>query len=216
MAAAFCCQARRVGGVVRDRPEGGDRPGGAGGGGVLADAAPAVVHDCGELGEEPASFGIIGLGNLGGPRGGGERDEIAVAAADAGVDHGGDVAGAGQVPLGDCPGEDLARVQARELGGAQRAVQPLLRVAALLAGSRGERGLEQGAVAPLAGGGGLGGPHRVQDGQVVGVGQGLLPCLGRGLPGAVAAGDDLGEHAHRAGRPGVVRVGRDGTARLRR
>ena len=124
-----CCQARRAAGSSGDRAEGGDRPGEAAGGGVLADAAPAVVHDGGELGEEPAAFGVIGLGNLGGPRGGRERDEVAVAAADAGVDHGGDVTGAGQVPFGDCPGQDLARVQARELGGAQRAVQPLLLVA---------------------------------------------------------------------------------------
>jgi len=100
-----------------------------------------------------------------------------VAAADAGVDHGGDVTGAGQVSFGDRRGQDLARVQARELGSAQRPVQPPLLVAVLLAGSRGERGLEQRAVAPLAGGRGLGVQHHVQDGEVIGVGQGLPPCL---------------------------------------
>jgi hypothetical protein len=89
---------------------------------VLADAAPAVVHGGGELDEEPAASGVIGLGNLGGPGGGRERGQVAVAAADAGVDHGGGVTHAHQVPLGDGPGEDLGRVQAGELGGAQRAV----------------------------------------------------------------------------------------------
>ena len=129
-----------------------------------------------------------------------------MAAADTGVDHGGDVTGAGQVPLGDGPCQDLARVQARELGGAQRPGQPLLRVAVQLAGSRGERRLEQRAVAPFAGGRGLGCPHRVQDGQVVGVGQGLPPRLRRGLRGPVAAGDHLRENAYGAGRLWVVRV----------
>ena len=125
------------GGVVRGRPERSDRPRQGAGGGVLTDAAPAVVHGGGELDEEPAASGVTGLGNLGGPGRGGERDQMPVAAADAGVDHGGDVTGAGQVPFGDGPGQDLARVQARELGGAQRPVQPLLLVAVLLAGSRG-------------------------------------------------------------------------------
>jgi hypothetical protein len=41
-------------------------------------------------------------------------------------------------------------------------------------------GQEQVPVALLAGRGGLGGPDRVQDGQVIGVGQGLLPGLGGG------------------------------------
>jgi hypothetical protein len=195
-------------GVVRDRPEGGDRPRRAGGGGVLADPAPPVVHYCGELGEETPSFGIIGLWNPGRPERGGERDEIAMAAADAGVDHGGDVTGAGQVPPGHGLGQDLARVQACQFGGVQGAVQPLFRVAVVPAGSRRQGGLEEGAVAPFAGRGGLGGPHRVQDGQVVGVGQGLPAALGRGLPGAVAAGGDLREHAYRAGCPWVVPVAR--------
>ncbi len=143
------------GGVVRDRAEGGDRPREAAGGGVLADAAPTVVHDRGELGEEAAAFGVTGCWDLGGPRGGRERDEV-VAAADAGVDHGGDVPGADQVPLGDGLGEDLARVQAREFGGAQRAVQPLLLMTGLLRlGPGRERGLQQGAVPLLADGRGL-------------------------------------------------------------
>ena len=127
------------------------------------------------------------------------RGEVAVAAADAGVDHGGDVAGAGQVLLGDGPGQDLAWVQARELGRAQRPVQPLLLVAGLAGVSGRQRRLQQGAVALFADGRGLGGPDRVQDGEVVGVGQGLPPCLRCGLLGAVAVGDDLGEHAHRVG-----------------
>jgi hypothetical protein len=46
------------------------------------------------------------------------------------------------------------------------------------------------------GGDGLGGPNRVQAGQVVGVGQGLVPFLGGRELLAVAA-QDLGEHAQR-------------------
>ena len=48
-------------------------------------------------------------------------------------------------------------------------------------------------VALVAGGGGLGGPDRVQQGEVVGVGQGLVSCLGGGVLLAVAvqhAGQD--------------------------
>jgi len=73
--------------------------------------------------------------------------------------------------------------------------------------------LEQGLVPLLTDGHGLGGPHGVQDGQVVGVAQRLPPSLGRGLPGPVAAGDDLGEHAHRAGRPGIDLVDLVGVSR---
>jgi hypothetical protein len=45
---------------------------------------------------------------------------------------------------------------------------------------RPQAGHQKVPVLLLAGRGGLGGPDRVQDGQVVGVGQGLLPGLGRG------------------------------------
>jgi hypothetical protein len=75
---------------------------------VLADTLPAAVHDMGEIGEEARPFWIIGLGNLGGPGGGGERGEAAVAEADAGAGHGGDVTGAGQVP----PWRDSSRRRA--------------------------------------------------------------------------------------------------------
>ena len=125
----FLLPGQARGGFVRDRAEGGDRPGKAAGGGVLADAASAVVHGGGKLGEEPVAFGVGGVGDLCGPSGGGERGEVAVAVADAGVDRGGDVADASQVAAGDRAGQDLAGVQARELGGAQGAVQPLLPVA---------------------------------------------------------------------------------------
>ena len=95
----FLLPGQARGGGVRDRTEGGDRPRKAAGGGVLADAASAVVHGGGKLGEEPAAFGVCGLWHLCGPGGGGEWGEVAVAVADAGVDRGGDVADAGQVPL---------------------------------------------------------------------------------------------------------------------
>ena len=66
-----------------------------------------------------------------------------------------------------------------------------------------ERGHDQVAVAVVAGGAGFGGPDRVQDGQVVGVGQVALPDRGRGQLGAVAA-QDVGEHGDRLApvRPG--------------
>ena len=64
--------------------------------------------------------------------------------ADASVDHGGEIPGADQAPLGDRPGQDLAWVQARELGGPQRTVQPLLLMTGLLRlGPGRERRLEQ-------------------------------------------------------------------------
>ena len=98
--------------------------------------------------------------------------------ADPGVDDGGHVAGAGQVPLADRVGQDLAGVQAGQFGGAQGPPQPLGLVAGLAAVAGRQGGQQQVPVALLAGGGGLGGPDRVQHGQVVGVGQSLLPGLG--------------------------------------
>jgi len=59
-----------------------------------------------------------------------------------------------------------------------------------------ERGREELCVPLLAGGGGLGGPDSVQDGQVVGIGQCTLPGLGRRLLLAVSV-QDLGEHPKR-------------------
>ena len=132
-------------------------------------------------------------GELRGPRAGRERDQGAEAVAEAGVDDGGDVAGSGQVPLADRGGQDLAGVQPGEFGGAQGAPEPSGLVAGLGAVA-GREGLgEQVGVALVAGGGGLGGPDRVQQGQVVGVGQGLVSGLGGGVLLAVAfqhAGQD--------------------------
>ena len=59
---------------------------------------------------------------------------------------------------------------------------------------------EQVAVALVPGGGGLGGPDRVQQGQVVGVGQGLVAGLGGGEQLAVAV-QHAGQHGERL--PGV-------------
>ena len=53
--------------------------------------------------------------------------------ADPGVDDGGHVAGAGQVPLADRGGEDLRGVQPGEFGGAHRPPQPFGLVARLAA-----------------------------------------------------------------------------------
>jgi hypothetical protein len=75
--------------------------------GVLADPLLAGVHQRGDLPGVRAALGVGGAGELRGPRGGRQRDERAGAAADPGVDDGGDVAGAGQVPLADRVGENL-------------------------------------------------------------------------------------------------------------
>ena len=53
----------------------------------------------------------------------------------------------------------------------------------------------------FAGRGGLGGPDGVQDGQVVGVGEGLVSCLGGRVLLAVVV-QHRGEHAERGGRRG--------------
>ena len=49
---------------------------------------------------------------------------------------------------------------------------------------------------------------------MVGVGQGLPPGLGCGLPGPVPARDDLGQDAGRARRPRVVLAGQIGAVDL--
>ena len=59
-----------------------------------------------------------------------------------------------------------------------------------------QAGHEQVVVALLAGGGGLGGPDRVQDRQVVGVGQGLVAGLGGGQQLAVTV-QHAGQHGER-------------------
>ena len=101
-------------------------------------------------------------------------------------------------------GQDLAGVQAGQFGAAQGAPQPPGLVARLAAVFGGQGGQEQVAVALLAGGGGLGGPDRVQHGQVVGVGESLLAGLGSRELLAVAV-QHAGQHAQRRtrrGRPG--------------
>jgi hypothetical protein len=87
-------------------------------------------------------------------------------------------AGPGQVPLADRLGQDLPGVQAGQLGAAQDAPQPPALVARLAAVSGRQGGQEQVAVALLGGGGRLGGPDRVQHGQVAGIGKSLLARLG--------------------------------------
>ena len=63
-----------------------------------------------------------------------------------------------------------------------------------LAAVAGREGLHEQVLVPLvAGGGGLGGPDRVQQGQVVRVGQGLVPGLGGGQQLAVAV-QHAGQH----------------------
>ena len=139
-----------------------------------------------------------------------ERDQAAEPVPDPGVDDAGHVAGAGQVPFGDGVGEDLPGVQAGQFGAAQGAPQPPGLVARPAAVFGGQGGQEQVAVALLAGGGGLGGPDRVQHGQVVGVGESLLAGLGRRELLAVAV-QHAGQHAQRRARRGRL-GGRGGNA----
>ena len=166
------------------RAERGDGPGGRGLGGVLAEPLLAVVHHGGDLRQVRPVLEVGQLGHSFGPktlRGSSEwtRGRIRVLS--------GDVPGAGQVPGGDCRADDLGWVQAGEFGGVQGAEQPSGLVGERLAAAGRERGRDELAVAVVAGGLGFGGPDRVQDGEVVGVGQVTLPDYGGGQLGAVAA-----------------------------
>ena len=183
-----------------------DRPGRGVLGGVLADAVLARVHHRGDLGGERAALGVGDGGDLGRPRARRGRDEGAGPVPEPGVDDGGQVAGPGQVPLADRGGQDLAGVQAGQFGGAQGPPQPPGLVAGLSPVLRRQVGREQVPVVLLAGRGGLVGPDRVQDRQVIGVGQGPLPGLGRGgLPG----------HLVPALRPALPSASWSGPPRLR-
>ena len=95
----------------------------------------------------------------------------------------------------------VAGLQACQFGGAQGAPQPLGLVAgwSAVAGRQGVHQLV--AVGLVPGRGGLGGPDRVQDGQVVGVGQGLAAGLGGGVLLAVAV-QHAGQHGQRVRRGG--------------
>jgi hypothetical protein len=139
-------------------------------GGVLADAVLAGVHQRGDLSDVSAALGVGDLGDLYGERAGQARDQGAEPIAEAGVDDGGQVAGAGQGPFADRGGQDLPGVQSGQFGGAQRPPQPFRLVAGLAAVAGRQDAVQQVPVLLVAGRGGLGGPDRVQDGQVVGVG----------------------------------------------
>ena len=106
------------------RAERGDRPGGPGLGGVLAQALGAVVHHGGDLGQVGLPCGVRQPGDAAGPgalRLGQQRVD---ARADPGVQDGGDVPGSGQVAGGDGGADDLGGVQAGQFGAPQRAEQP--------------------------------------------------------------------------------------------
>ena len=196
MAAARCCQPSRSSGWAGTGPSAAVAQAGGWLGGVLADPVRAGVHQRGDLGDVRAAFGVGDRRDLLGPRPGRERDQRAEAVAEAGVEDGGDVAGSGQVPFGDRVGQGPGGVQAGQFGGAQGAPQPLRLVAGFpaVAGRQGVH--EQVAVPLVPGRGGLGGPDRVQDGQVVDVGQGLVAGLGGGLLLAVAV-QHAGQHGQR-------------------
>ena len=98
--------------VGRDRAEGRNRPGGRRLGGVLAQAASAVVHHGGDLGHVGAAVRVGQAGCSSGPgalRLGKNRVD---SPADAGVEDSGDVAGSGQIAGGDGGADDLGGIQA--------------------------------------------------------------------------------------------------------
>ena len=165
-------------------------------GGVLADPVLAGVHQHGDLGNVGQAFGVGEGGDAREPRAGRDRDQQAETVAEAGVQDGGDVTGSGQVPFGDRISQDAGGVQVGQFGGAQRPPQPLRLVAGLFAVAGRQRAHQQVAVALVAGGGGLGDPDRVQAGQVVGVGQGLVAGLCGGALLAVAV-QYPGQHGQR-------------------
>ena len=107
--------------ILGYRAEGAGGPGQGVLGGVLADPVLAGIHQRGDLFGVGATVRVGDGGDLRGPRPGRQRDDGAEAVADPGVDDGGDVAGAGQVPFGDGLGQDAGRVQAGQFGGAQGA-----------------------------------------------------------------------------------------------
>ncbi len=107
------CRARRY------RSEGGDGPGQCVLGGVLADPVLALVHQLADPRGVCPALRVRDLGDLLGPRPGRERDQAGVAVADPGVNHGGDVACAGQVPFGGGDAEHSGRVETGQFGGAQ-------------------------------------------------------------------------------------------------
>jgi hypothetical protein len=168
---------------------------------VLADPVRAGVHQRGDLGDVRSAPGVGEGGDPLRPRPRRKRDHDAEPVPDAGVEDGGDVAGSGQVPFGDRVGEDTAGVQAGQFGAAQGPPQP----PGLVAGRppvAGRQGVHQPvAVDLIPGRGGFGGPDRVQDGQVVGVGQGLVAGLVGGVLLAVAV-QHAGQHGDRVRRGG--------------
>ena len=123
---------------------------------------------------------------------------------DAGVQDGGDVMGSGQIPFSDRVGQDSGGIEAGQFGAAQGAPQPLRLVAGRPAVAGRQDGHQPGAVGLVPDGGGLGGPDRVQDGQVVGVGQGLAAGLGGGVLLAVAV-QHAAQHSERVRRGGWAR-----------
>jgi hypothetical protein len=168
---------------------------------VLADSVLAGVHQRGDLGHVRLAFGVGESWDSRGPRAGRERNQGAEAVTETVVEDGGDVAGSGQVPVGDRVGQDTGGVQAGQFGGAQGPPQPPGLVIGLpaVAGRQGVH--EQVAVALIPGGGGLGSPDRVQQGQVVRFGLGLVAGLSGGALLAVAARHP-GQHGQRVPRRG--------------
>ena len=189
--------------VRGDRTQGGGRPGELMLGGVLADPVLAGVHQRGDLGQVRAACGVGDGGDLGRPRARRGRDDGAGPVPEPGVDDGGHVAGPGQVPLADRGGQHLPGVQPGQLRRAQGPPQPPGLVARLSPVFRRQAGQEQIPVVLLAGRGDLVGPDRVQDRQVISVGQGTFPGLGRGQLLAISV-QHAGQHCERV--PGLGRL----------
>ena len=180
---------------------------------MLADPVLPGVHQSGDLGEAGAAFGVGDGGGLDRPWPSGSWDECAGPVPDAGDDNGGQVAGVGQVPFADRGGQNLGGIQAGQLRSAQGPPQPPGLRAGLAPVLGRQAGREQIAVASLVGRGDLVGPDRMQNREVVRIGQGVLPSLGRGQLLAVSVqhpgqhGERVSGASHRDARLGCGQCG---------
>ena len=169
---------------------------------MLADAFLPFVHGPGDVGGEPLPPRVGELGDALGPRPLRLRDEALHHRPDPGVQDAGHVLAAFQVPRIDGGLDDLGRVQAGVLGGAQAAEQPprLVGRQALLAPAVRQRVQHDLPVPVVDGLACLAFPHGIEQGEVVDAGEGVPLVFAGAVLGAVA-GQDVGEDADRLPLP---------------
>ena len=176
-------------------------------GGVLAEALRAVVHHGGDLGQVGLAARIGQLGDAAWPMG-----PAAGAAAGAPACR---IRASMTLAMSRAPARSRDSMAERTTSaGSSPASSAARRVRnshrawwdSSLAVAGRERGHDQVAVAVVAGVAGFGGPDRVQDGEVVGVGEVALPGLRGGQLGAVAV-EDVGEYGDRFPRVRAARSG---------